>query len=97
MIRGQMCDHLAFRTTEVDWQIWIAQGDKPFPCRFTITSKMTVLAPSYSIEFAGWKSGVESAGDAFQLKTAAGAKEVSITELSGLDEVSGVMIEGDAQ
>ena len=53
MVRGVMCDHLVFRTADVDWQIWVAQGEKPFPCRFTITSKMTALAPSYSIEFSG--------------------------------------------
>src|SRR6516225_4762181 len=26
VIHGIECDHLAFRTKEVDWQIWIAQG-----------------------------------------------------------------------
>ncbi len=97
MIRGQMCDHLAFRTSDVDWQIWVAQGEKPFPCRFTITSKMTALAPSYSIEFSGWKSGAEMAADDFQLKPADGAKEVAITELKGLDEVPAPASEGDAQ
>jgi hypothetical protein len=29
VIRGVECDHLAFRTREVDWQIWIAQGPNP--------------------------------------------------------------------
>jgi hypothetical protein len=97
MIRGQMCDHLAFRTADVDWQIWVAQGDKPFPCRFTITSKMTALAPSYSIEFSGWKSGSEVAADDFKLKPAADAREVAIVELKGLDEVPAPASEGDAQ
>jgi hypothetical protein len=97
VIRGQMCDHLAFRTADVDWQIWVAQGDKPFPCRFTITSRMTAMAPSYSIEFSGWKSGAEVAADDFQLKPAEGAKEVAITELRGLDEVPEPASEGDAQ
>jgi len=97
IIRGQTCDHLAFRTSDVDWQIWVAQGEKPFPCRFTITSKMTALAPSYSIEFSGWKSGAEIAADDFQLKPAEGAKEVAITELKGLDEVPAPASEGDAQ
>jgi hypothetical protein len=92
-----MCDHLAFRTADVDWQIWVAQGDKPFPCRFTITSKMTALAPSYSIEFSGWKTGSEIAADDFQLKPAAGAREVAIVELKGLDEVPEPASEGDAQ
>src|SRR3954470_16849010 len=34
VIRGVECDHLAFRTREVDWQIWIAQGPNPYPCRY---------------------------------------------------------------
>ena len=38
VIGGVECDHLAFRTAEVDWQIWIAHGDKPYPCRYVITS-----------------------------------------------------------
>ena len=31
VINGQECDHLAFRTKETDWQIWIAQGEHPIP------------------------------------------------------------------
>jgi hypothetical protein len=96
MIRGQMCDHLAFRTADVDWQIWLAQGGKPFPCRFTITSKMTVLAPSYSIDFTGWKTGTEVSADDFQLKPAPGARHVNMTDLTGLDDVPPPDVEGDA-
>lgn len=87
VIRGQACDHLAFRTDDVDWQIWIAEGDKPFPCRFTITSKMTVLAPSYDITFSDWKSGAEVVADDYALKPAADAKQVEFGDLQGLDEV----------
>ena len=97
VIRGKVCDHLAFRTADVDWQLWVAQGDKPFPCRFTITSRMTVLAPSYSIEFSGWKSGDDVAADDFQLETGADAKEVAMTDLEGLDEVPAIAADGDAQ
>ncbi len=97
IIRGQTCDHLAFRTDDVDWQIWIAQGDKPFPCRFTITSKMTVMAPSYDITFSDWKSGAEVAKDDYKLVTAAGAAEVDISKLGSLDEVQMPKTEGAAQ
>ena len=38
VIGGIECDHFAFRTKEVDWQIWIAQGDRPYPCRYVIKS-----------------------------------------------------------
>ena len=59
VIGGKECDHLAFRTESTDWEIWIAQGDKPYPCRFTITSKMVALAPSYTIDVVDFKAGGE--------------------------------------
>lgn len=97
VIRGQDCDHVAFRTAEVDWQIWVAQGDRPFPCRFTITSKLTIHSPSYSIEFHDWKSGPDVAADDFQLTTAADAKEVAIAEIGQLDDAPAPSAESKAQ
>jgi len=46
VIGGTECDHLAFRKKEVDWQIWIAQGDNPYPCRYSITSKKPICRQS---------------------------------------------------
>ena len=31
VINGVECDTLAFRKDDVDWQIWIAQGERPYP------------------------------------------------------------------
>jgi Predicted periplasmic protein len=39
VINGMECDFLAFRKDEVDFQVWIAQGDKPYPCKFVVTSR----------------------------------------------------------
>jgi hypothetical protein len=50
VIDGVECDHLAFRTQEVDWQIWIAQGDRPYPCRYVVTSKQVTGWPQYTID-----------------------------------------------
>jgi len=86
VIGGQECDHLAFRTNDTDWQIWIAHGEKPYPVRFSVTSKMLALAPSYTIDIGDWKTGDAVAAGDFQLKVG-DAKEVAITELGGLDEV----------
>lgn len=96
VIGGKECDHLALRTKDTDWEIWIAQGDKPYPCRFTITSKMMAQAPSYTIQVRDWKTGEAVAADDFQLKTG-DAKQVKISELSDLDEVPGQFRKGDAQ
>ncbi|VVQ30205.1 hypothetical protein PS943_01715 [Pseudomonas fluorescens] len=37
-IKGQLCDHLAFRPEGVDWQLWITRSDKPLPCKLVITT-----------------------------------------------------------
>ena len=44
------CDHLALRTKEMDWQIWIAQGNRPYPCRYVITSTKVPGEPQYTID-----------------------------------------------
>jgi hypothetical protein len=48
VIGGVECNHLAFRTPDVDWQIWIAQGDRPYPCLYVITSPKVAGYPQYS-------------------------------------------------
>lgn len=88
-IRGQSCSHLLFRTDEVDWEIWVSEGDTPRPCRFTITSKMMVMAPSYTIEFSDWKTGGDAASSDFKLKTGAETKEIAIGDLQeAIDEMA---------
>ena len=76
VIRGVECDHLAFRTDEVDWQIWIAQGDRPYPCRYVITSPKIKGSPQYTIDVRDWKTGAEVASDGFSLTVPEGAKEL---------------------
>ncbi|MTW20595.1 DUF2092 domain-containing protein [Allochromatium palmeri] len=47
-IAGQLADHYAFRQTDVDWQIWIAQGEAPLPLRYVITSKDVEGEPQFT-------------------------------------------------
>ncbi|NOQ16594.1 MAG: DUF2092 domain-containing protein [Methyloprofundus sp.] len=47
-IDGVECHHLAFRNTEVDWQIWIQTGDKPLPKKYIITSRWITSSPQYT-------------------------------------------------
>ena len=87
VIGGVECDHLAFRTKEVDWQIWIAQGSKPYPCRYVITSKRIAGGPQYSIQIRDWKSGIEVASDDFSFKNATNAKKLDLKDLPDTDEL----------
>ncbi|HUW74173.1 MAG TPA: DUF2092 domain-containing protein [Methyloceanibacter sp.] len=87
VIGGTECDHLAFRAKEVDWQIWIAQGDRPYPCRYTITSKLIDGDPQYSVQVRDWKTGDEVAADGFSFEAPAGAKQVDIAELKKMKDM----------
>ena len=87
VIHGVECDHLAFRTKEVDWQIWIAQGARPYPCRYVITSKKVTGWPQYTIDIWGWKAGTEVASDNFKLEIPAGAKQLMPGQVPDLDVI----------
>jgi len=87
VIGGTECDHLAFRAKEVDWQIWIAQGDRPYPCRYVIASKLIDGDPQYSVQVRDWKTGDEVATDGFSFEAPAGAKQVDIAELKKMKDM----------
>lgn len=88
VIRGQECDHLAFRTPEVDWQIWVSQGDMPVPCRLIITSKTVKGAPDYRLDFGNWSTAAPTV--AFTLATPEGFAATELKDLPNLDEFSGI-------
>ena len=87
VIGGTECDHLAFRTSEVDWQIWIAQGEHPYPCRYVITSKGVDQGPQYSVQISGWKTGDQAAPGDFAFKAPTDSKKVDVKELADTDEL----------
>ena len=82
VINGVECDTLAFRKIDVDWQIWIAQGERPYPCRFVVTSKLATAVPQYTIQFRDWKFGNDVAADDFTFKNASNAKQVELMEVT---------------
>jgi hypothetical protein len=90
VIHGVECDHLAFRTKEVDWQIWIAQGARPYPCRYVITSKNVTGWPQYTLDITAWKAGPEVASDGFKLEIPAGAKKLTADQVPDLNDIPGI-------
>jgi hypothetical protein len=87
VILGQMCDHVAMRNDDVDLQLWIAQGEKPYPCRYTITSRSIAGQPQYSVDIWNWKSSPEAGSADFTFTTPAGAQAVDPAKLTDIDEL----------
>lgn len=81
VINGVECDYLAFRTEDVDWQIWIAHGDQPYPCRYVITSSKIKGSPQYSIQTRNWKMGSDVGAVDASFANDSGAKQVAAEDL----------------
>jgi hypothetical protein len=97
VIDGAECNHLAFRKDDVDWQIWIAQGANPYPCRYVITSKGVDQAPQYSVQVRDWKAGSDVAADDFGFMNGANAAKVEPSELTDVDELPTLFAMGDTK
>ena len=97
VVGGIECDYLAFRTNDVDWQIWIAQGEHPYPCRYVITSKLVTGGPQYTIQIRDWKTGGEVPETDFGFKNATHADKVELKDLKGTDALPDHFMKGDTK
>jgi hypothetical protein len=82
VIGGEECNFLAFRTEQVDWQIWISRSEQPYPCRFAITTRGVANAPQYSVTLRNWQSGPNDAD--FTFTAPDGAEAVDATAFATL-------------
>ena len=76
MIDGVKCDHLAFRGPEVDWQVWIADGDQPLPRRYVVTTRDPASHPEFTAVLANWNVAPNLADAQFSFTPPAGAKAI---------------------
>ena len=97
VIGGIECDYLAFRTNDVDWQIWIAQGKHPYPYRYVITSKLVSGGPQYTIQTRNWKSGGEVTATDYIFKNPTKADKVELKDLKGAGDLPDHFVKGDAK
>ena len=75
-VGGQRCHHLAYRGVEVDWQLWVREGEQPLPCRYVITSKGIVGAPQFSMQVIDVNTSPVVAADKFRFVSPSSAKAV---------------------
>lgn len=66
-VRGTVCEHLFFQGKDVDWQIWIEDGQAALPRKIVITEKKLRSSPQFTAVLSGWKTG-EPSLDAFGFK-----------------------------
>jgi len=99
VVGGVECDSLAFRKPEVDFQIWIAQGDARYPCKYVITSKKVANGPKYSIEISHWETGAAVKKIDYTFKNSTNADKVDLKDLKDTGDLPDnfVMITGESE
>lgn len=90
-VDGIAVHHLAFRGKEVDWQLWVEDGDKPLPLKYVITNKWMTGAPEYTLHFRDWNVAPTLDAAMFSFSPPAGAKQLSDVVL---DQMGGLAEEG---
>jgi hypothetical protein len=63
-IAGQTANHYAFRQPGIDWQIWIADGDKPAPLRVIIAASEDPARPQFQGDLS-WDTAPQFTPGAF--------------------------------
>jgi len=76
-IDGSPSHHLAARTDMVDFQIWVADGDRPLPQRVVITYKQAKGEPQFWAEFSDWNLAPVLDDSTFLAKPPDGAQKVA--------------------
>jgi hypothetical protein len=69
-------DHVVARTADVDFQVWIAEGDKPLPQRVVITYKTAEGEPQFWAEFSDWNLNPDLSKSLFAFTPPEGAERI---------------------
>ena len=76
VIEGARCDHLAFRSPNVDWQIWIQEGAQPLPRRIVLTTRDLANAPEFAVTITRWNLKPTFSANTFAFTPPPNAKKV---------------------
>ena len=76
-IDGVVSHHLAARTDTVDFQVWVAEGDKPLPHRVVLTYKNAPGQPQVRAQLSDWNLAPAITDSTFLVKPPDGAQTVA--------------------
>jgi hypothetical protein len=86
VIGGVKCDHAVFSRPGVDFQVWVADGGKPLPCKYVVTDTATPARLSVSTVMGNWNVTPDVTDARFAFAPPKGVKKI---EFMRLDNPSG--------
>jgi hypothetical protein len=75
-VNGIPCEHLAFRSAGVNWEIWIESGRRTLPWRLAATFTDRTNFPRTVVEFVSWNLSPWLRSSDFVFRKPAGAREI---------------------
>jgi len=75
-IDGVLSEHLAFRTQNLDFQVWVASEGDPVQTRLVIDYKTYPASPQYRASFRDWNFKPEVEDSLFVFKPADGMRKI---------------------
>ena len=82
---GAPAYHIAAKTATVDFQLWIAEGDRPLPMRVVLTYKNSRGEPQFRAQFSDWNLDIKPPNTLFTFTPPAGANKIPfIASLRGI-------------
>jgi hypothetical protein len=81
-VDGTACDHLAFISPGVNWEIWLESNARSLPRRMAVTFTDRPNFPRSMIEFSGWNLNPWWLGDgSFVFHKPAGVRDIPFTSV----------------
>ncbi len=81
VIGGVSCTQLAFTTPVVDWQVWVADGGKPLPVKYVLTTRDDPAQPQFIALISNWNTDPMIPDGLFDLKVPATATEIEFVRI----------------
>jgi hypothetical protein len=79
-IGGVTCEHLAFRQEDVDWEVWIQQGDYPLPRKIVIRTLTDEARPRFAAVLT-WNLAPSFNDAAFTFVPPTDARRITLAEV----------------
>jgi hypothetical protein len=76
-IDGVQTKHYVFREGNIDWQVWIQQGDQPLPRKLVIVDRRDSTDPAYIARLT-WTLNPPLTDDDFKFSPAADARRIRL-------------------
>lgn len=82
VINGAECTHLAFHRPDVDFQVWVREGEQPLPCKYVVTDTSTPALISISTVMSEWNVAPAVTDDSFTFVPPEGAMTITFMPLN---------------